>query len=154
MGQLTLPESGTIYLDTSPVIYSVEKIVPYVDLMAPVWQSAKSGAIQLVSSQLLLLETLIKPVRDSDSKLESIYRQLLTESKEFQLQPIDLSVLEQAIQLRSEVGLKTPDAIHVATAILAKCDLFVTNDLAFKRVFQLEVSVLNEFIEDSNNLSS
>jgi hypothetical protein len=33
MGQLTLPTSGPVYLDTDVVIYSVEKIEPYWSLL-------------------------------------------------------------------------------------------------------------------------
>ena len=35
MGTLTLPSSGHIYLDTSAIIYSVERIEPYFTLLAP-----------------------------------------------------------------------------------------------------------------------
>jgi len=61
MGRLNLPKTGTIYLDASPVIYTIEKVEPYANLMTPVWQSADGGNIQLFSSQLLLLEVLVQP---------------------------------------------------------------------------------------------
>lgn len=35
MGQLALPTSGLVYLDASPIIYSVEKISPYQEIMQP-----------------------------------------------------------------------------------------------------------------------
>lgn len=37
MGQLILPGSGTVYVDTSPVIYAVEKVAPYAALLNPLW---------------------------------------------------------------------------------------------------------------------
>ena len=43
------------------------------------------------------------------------------------LRPIDLAVLERALDLRL-LGLKTPDAIHVATGMLESCDVFLTRD--------------------------
>jgi predicted nucleic acid-binding protein len=39
---------------------------------------------------------------------------------------------------------KTPDALHVATAILSDCVLFLTNDYAFRRVSKLNVVILDE----------
>jgi PIN domain len=49
--------------------------------------------------------------------------------------------------LRATLGLKTPDAIHVATALLNDSMLFVTNDSAFRRVADLNVTMLNELIK-------
>ena len=36
MGSIELPSYGAIYLDTSAIIYSVERNEPYLTLMAPV----------------------------------------------------------------------------------------------------------------------
>jgi len=50
------------------------------------------------------------------------------------------------------MNLKTPDALHAATAVLNDCALFVTNDSAFSRVGDLTVAILSEVIilnEDS-----
>lgn len=68
MGRLEFPESGKFYLDTSPIIYSVEQVKPYDALMQPVWESADD--VHLVSSNLVLLETLVKPIKVNDEKLE------------------------------------------------------------------------------------
>ena len=43
MGSLTVPTSGLVYLDTNPVIYSVEKNPRYWPLLEPVWPEAGSG---------------------------------------------------------------------------------------------------------------
>ena len=40
-------------------------------------------------------------------------------------------MLEKVIDLRPQYGLKIPDAFHLATGILAGCDLFVTGDKAW-----------------------
>ncbi|WP_273039898.1 hypothetical protein [Iningainema tapete] len=37
MGQLILPSSGTIYIDTSVVIYTVEGNLDYYSLLEPLW---------------------------------------------------------------------------------------------------------------------
>lgn len=63
MGSLTLPDTGNVYLDSSAVIYSVERIEPYLTLLAPVWQQAEAGRLTLVFSELALAETLVHPLR-------------------------------------------------------------------------------------------
>jgi len=85
------------------------------------WQAAGDSNFLLVGSELLLLETLVKPIQAGDNELEQIFRQLLLTSAEVQLYPISLPVLEQAIRLRASLNLKSPDAIHAATALSLGC---------------------------------
>ena len=146
MGELTLPPSGSVYFDASPIIFSVEKIEPYVSILKPIWRSAQVGNLSLIGSELLLLETLVKPIQKKDTALEESFRDLLQRSREFRLLPINTSVIEMAARLRATVNLKTPDAIHAATALIAGCALFITHDPIFRRVSELNVSVLSDVI--------
>ena len=146
MGKLTLPRSGLVYLDTSPVIYSVEKIEPYHTLLQPMWQAAQTGDFILVSSELLLLETLVKPIQDANVVLEQSFRNLLLTSHEMQLVRISLPILETATQLRATTRIKTPDAIHVATALMSGCALFITNDKGLRHIPGLSVVVLSDLV--------
>lgn len=64
---------------------------------------------------------------------------------EIDLLTIDLPVLERAAALRlAHRGLRTPDAIHAATAIAAGCRLFVTNDMGFRQIEHLPLVLLSE----------
>lgn len=148
MGSLTLPPDGLIYLDTAIVIYSVEKIEPYWSLLEPMWLAAQTGNFTLFGSELLVLETLVKPLQENDTQLTEIYRQLLLESAEIHLLPINLAIIEQAAQLRATYKLKTPDALHAATAMAAYCNLFLTNDKGFRQITELSISLLRDFVVD------
>jgi hypothetical protein len=66
LGQLSFPLAARIYLDTSPVIYSVEKHADYWQILVSLWQSLKSGKIEVVTSELTLLETLVQPIRQNN----------------------------------------------------------------------------------------
>ena len=146
MGPLKLPPSGSIYFDANAMIYSVEKIEPYLDVLQEAWDAAESGRIEIVSSEILLLETLVRPLRDADDLLESVYRDLLLASGEVRLFPVELTTIDRAARIRADAGLKTPDAIHAATALEAGVRLFVTNDPGFRRVDGLPLAVLSEFV--------
>ena len=148
MGELTLPASGTVYLDTSAVIYAVEKIEPYASMLTPLWLKARAGEIGFVASNLLLLECLVQPVRDKDAKLQKTYRELLTSTNEFRLRSITMDVIESALQLRATHGLRTPDALHAATALQMGCAQFITNDVVFRRVPNLNAIVLLEHADE------
>ncbi len=145
MGSLNIPESSLVYVDTSVVIYSVEKFPNYSPLLEPLWLSLSSGNIQVFSSELILMETLVLPLRNSDNILINAYEQLLL-SSEMQLISISQSILREAANLRATTSLKTPDAIHAATALAINSTLFLTNDKGFRNVPNLPVVVLSEVL--------
>lgn len=145
MGAIGLPQAGVVCLDTAPVIYSVEKHHDYWALMQSIWQASQSGQISVVVSELALLETLVAPLRHADAQLVAAYERLLTKT-EVRTLPITAQVLREAANLRAQFNLKTPDAIHAASALNHGCDLFVTNDPIFRRVPNLKVEVLKELV--------
>ena len=146
MGTLALPSNGPVYLDASAFIYSVERIEPYRALIEPVWQQAQAGQFTVVSSELVVLETLVRPLREGDAIVESLFRSLF-EANEVRLIAATRSLWEEATRLRANTGLKTPDALHAASALEAGCTLFVTNDSDFRRVQGLPIVVLDDLIE-------
>jgi predicted nucleic acid-binding protein len=92
-----------------------------------------------------LLETLVQPIRQNNQILISAYETLLTKT-EIELYPITLDILRESANLRAAENLKTPDAIHAATARAANCQYLLTNDPAFKRVQNLDVVVLSDLL--------
>lgn len=116
-----------------------------VPLLAPLWLKLQAGEIEIVSSELILMETLVLPLRNSNSILINAYEQLLI-SSEMRLIPISQSILRQAANLRATSNLKTPDAIHAATALSVSCNQFLTNDKGFRNVPGLPVVILSEVL--------
>ena len=147
MGQLILPSSGRVYIDTSVVIYSVEGNLDYWDVLQHLWFKSQIGEIEIVSSELTLMEALVRPLKTDDSLLVADYEGLLLNNEEVVLIPIDLSILREAARLRAKTNLKTPDALHAATALLASCQIFSTNDYDYKRVPGLPAVILREVLE-------
>lgn len=145
MGSLNLPSTGIIYVDTSPVIYSVEKHADFWPLLRPLWIASKEGQVEIISSELILLETLVGPLKAGDATLARDYERLFA-SIDVSLLPITANILREAAQLRAATSLKTPDAIHAATALISGCAQFITNDYGLRRVPGLNVVVLKDLI--------
>lgn len=144
MGRLILPASGLIYADAQIPIYSVDNHPQYGAVCAPLWQV--SGGAIVVSSELTLMETLVGPLRSGDiakkNQRESLWQQVNT-----RLLPITQDVLREAARLRAAIpALKTPDAIHAATALLNGCVLFISNDMGFRRVPGLPLVLLDDVL--------
>ena len=143
MGSLTLPVSGPVYVDTMAVIYTVERYPDYWRLLEPLWLAVQAGAIEVVSSELTLMEVLVKPLKTCNATLVTAFEQSLL-GTDMRLLPITQSILRNAAQLRATTKLRTPDAIHAATAMQTGCALFVTNDVGFRSIAGLPVVVLDD----------
>src|SRR5579885_1135084 len=146
MGSLVLPASGSVYLDANDFIYSIERIDPYRSLLDTLWQTVSTGQITVVTSELTLLEVLVKPLKVGDATTATLFRTVLQHTPDVRMLPITQPMLEAALKLRATPSLRTPDAIHVATALLHGCALIVTNDSSFRRIPNLPVAVLRELI--------
>lgn len=139
-----MPATGLVYADAQITIYSADGHPVYAPVCRPLWQH--THPIAVVTSELTLLETLVSPLRNGDTAL-AVRREGLWRQSNTRMLPITSDVLREAARLRAVyTGLKTPDAIHAATALLAGCVLFVTNDMGFKRVTELPLVLLDEII--------
>jgi len=120
-----------IYLDTCIVIYFVEKHTVYADKI-DVLINSLSANDTLCFSPLVRLECFVKPLRTKDAKLNGHYESFF-EAQE--MLEITAGRFEEAAQLRADfTSLKTPDALHLATALHHNCDEFWTNDGRLNKV--------------------
>jgi len=127
-----------LYLDTAPVIYLIENVPEYSDIVDQIFQKPD---VVLISSDLTRLECRVKPIqennldllKDYDNFFSNIVTEIITLSKD---------VLDQATSIRATHNLKTPDAIHLAAAITAKCDQFLTNDQRLSKFPDIEIHSL------------
>lgn len=116
------------------------------------------GAIQLVTSSLTRIE--IPPSKHLQISLEK-YDQLMSQENVIEV-PIDVSAAEIARRIRSDrlrcgKKLKTPDAIHLATAIHYKVDELRTLDADLStlsgKIGEWEIIVRNPTVFQPNLLT-
>jgi hypothetical protein len=67
MGQLNLLEGAIVYLDTPIFVYTIEVHDTYFSVLQPLWMQYQLGNIELVTSELALMETLVMPIRNADT---------------------------------------------------------------------------------------
>jgi predicted nucleic acid-binding protein len=60
---------------------------------------------------------------------------------------IDRQTGEQAAKFRACYNLGLADALQFSVALEAGCDAFLTNDMALKRVMELNVITLNDILD-------
>lgn len=91
----------------------------------PVQPTTRTGEVAGVGSVLLVPELLTKPVRES---ADDEIRELGALLARLELRPIDISTAELATALGAAHHLRAADAVHLATAVAAGADRFITNN--------------------------
>lgn len=149
MGQLNLSPFSNIYLDTVVFIYAVEQAEGYQGILAELWDQVESQSITIICSELIWTEILVIPLRQEDNLLIDAYEVLLS-SPRIQLAPVTSPILKEAARLRAMISsLRTPDAIHLATAKLWDCCQFVTNDKKLRGLLDFPVVILDDMMEEA-----
>lgn len=103
--------------------------------------------IQVVTSTLTLTEVLIHPLRQGNQDLAREYSRILLNATNLRTLPVSPFVASEAARIRADSGIRTPDAIQLATAHQAKATFFLTNDEAFARIPGLQVVVLKSLLK-------
>lgn len=134
-----------IALDSCIWIYHLENHPEYAALTRQVLEAVEGGSCQAVSSELTLLEILVRPLQMELQDVADEYELLLSSFPNFSLEPISRDILLQAATLRARQGLRTPDAIVSATAMAAEATLLVTNDRHLSRVQGIQVACLSDY---------
>jgi len=122
--------------DADVVIYAAVAGHPLgrrVRALFPVEPEAMAG----VGSVLLLPEVLAKPMRDGSAAEVAALAGLLGR---LDLRSVDPVTAEVATTLASEYRLRAADAVHLATAVVAGADRFVTSN---RRDFPASISEID-----------
>lgn len=138
---------NTIFIDTAPIIYYIEAHPKYGILVKDVVHAFQEGKMIAYTSVITLTEVLSKPVEKGDKTLTKEFATFLKHGKNLNLLEISTNVSEQAGLLRGSYSdLKTIDAIQLSSAIDIKVDVFLTNDKKLKKIKEIEVLALDDYL--------
>ena len=112
-----------VYLDTCCVIYLLED-VPVFSEQIRKFMAINTDAI-LCISPLVRLEALVKPTIDGNIALIADYEIFLADQQWLTIGDVEF---DRALALRACHKIKSPDALHLATAMQYDCVEFWTND--------------------------
>jgi predicted nucleic acid-binding protein len=135
-----------ICIDTAPVIYFIEENPKYRNVIRPVFVEIDLGNIEAITSTITLLEVLVHPLRVGNETLAGKYREILLFSEGLTTIEILHEISEIASRLRAKYSIRTPDAIQIAVGIRYGASKFLTNDPNLKKVSDIEVLVLDDYL--------
>jgi len=130
------------YLDACTIIYLIEGAQPFqAQARERLAQLRAATDAAILTSRLSRLECRVAPLRDGNQSLLAEYDAFFTPS-DLEMIEIGLEVIERATDLRARYRFKTPDGIHLASAIEQRADLFITGDADLQRCGEIKVEVL------------
>jgi uncharacterized protein len=131
-----------IYLDACSIIYLVEAANPFHAAIANrLRPHGAASTSRLITSRLSCLECRVRPLKNSDQQVLDSYDGFFGADR-LLIVEIAAEVVAGATTLRARYGFKTPDAIHLASAIEADADIFLTGDSSLARCTEIAVEVL------------
>lgn len=104
----------------------------------------EGARLPLFTSVITLSEILVQPLRLGDTDIAQEYHDILVIRDDYILVDISIDIAISAAAIRARHSLRTPDALHAATAIRMGCDAILTNDRDFRRVTDFNVLVLDD----------
>jgi predicted nucleic acid-binding protein len=133
-----LPWLSLIYLDTNVLVHAFEP--------KSLTERAVSNALLRLflielkgqerafrTSEFTFGELWVGAYKQEKLGLIAFYESLCVSNSFLQVDPVNLQILRGAALLRVEYpALKTPDAIHLAAAMVSGCDFFLTSDARLK----------------------
>lgn len=142
-----LPSGVRVGLDSAPVVYWIESHPVYYPILLPFFRDrVNAGINEAVASTLVLAEVLVKPLQLGRNDLATQYHDFFAKANHLSLESITPKVAGQAAEFRAQYGLRLPDACQIAAGLNGGVTHFITNDKGLRRVTELRVLILEDYI--------
>lgn len=130
-----------IALDSNIFIYNLEQNPDYVSQTDKIFKQLISKKIKAVTSIISMIELLSYPATENvaDQLTEDF-----TNTPNLTVFEINQGIALETARIRREHRFRLADAIQLATAILSKAKVFVTNDESIKRFKEIKVLMLKD----------
>ena len=139
-----------VMIDTSPLIYYIEKHKQYFAVVKSIFTKIDNYEIASITSTITLIEVLVHPKKKFNLALEKQYLEILLHNANLEIIPLDVAIACKAAEIRATYDLNIPDAIQLATGINYDCDAFLTNDYTLKKVNEIKVITLNDLLKEAH----
>lgn len=129
-------------LDTSTLLHYLGPVSPLSDVAAILIDDfIHSGRNRGIVSAVSAMDLLVGPIRAGSTEYVQRNLEFLRYFPNLTIQTVDLSVAVEAAALRAQRGLAAPDALIVASGVVAGASHLITNDLEWaKRLAGLETT--------------
>ena len=141
-----IPNGSKVLLNTVALIYFLEENERYSKLAEKIFGRIESGELQGVLANLAFAELLVPLYRSGDPRAAAGLANRIFNFRNLEVVTLTTEISIEAARLRAEYSLRTPDAIHAATAIITQASGILTND---KRLAVLTSEGLSVWLFDT-----
>lgn len=134
-----------IYLDTAIFIYYLEQNQFYFNKTRNFFKLCFNNEnIGLFTSAVTIEEYCVFPVSENNAESIENFDKFI-DGMDISVIPVSRTIALEAAKFRAKYkGVKALDAIHLATAYVSGCSLFVTNDKQLKQIQELNVVTMDD----------
>ena len=129
-----IEDGRTVLLDTMALISFLEGHERFGPVSEDILRRIERGGLKGVVSILVFAELLVPLYREGKDKTAAGLISRLSSFANLAVHDFDAGTAAMAARLRAEYGLRTPDAIHAASALLTGADGILTNDRQLRRL--------------------
>jgi predicted nucleic acid-binding protein len=143
-----LRKYAVIGIDSAVLIYHLEDTTPYSDLTEETFAAVAAGAPRAVISTVSVAEALVKPYADGRTERVDAFDRFMRSLPNAACVAPDYETAKDAARLRARYGLRTPDALLIATTRRHGGRAFLTNDDGLRKMRgeDLGVIVLDDYV--------
>lgn len=141
-----MTECKSIFLDTSPIIYYLQKDIRYYEVLSRFFLNATLERAKYITSDITIAEYLVLTYRENDIEALKDFEEFLTVSHT-KIYHTSFAIANTAAKIRAEYkGFKAMDSLQLATAIHSEADLFLTNDKQLKQFQKIKCAIIDDFM--------
>jgi predicted nucleic acid-binding protein len=130
-----------IYCDSGILIYWLDHAGSFQMRAENRMAALEAAGDNVAISDLTRLECRVGVLKRRDVAALKVFDDFFARA-DVQMVPLTALVFDRAAQLRVDLNVKTPDALHLAAAIEARCGRFLCNDHRLSRCKDILVEIL------------
>ena len=139
-------EFKKIFIDTCIFIYFIEQSSKYIDRVNNFFSYCLLNDIDLNTSSVSFMEFAVRPYETNSTEILLKFKEMLVDFN-VSCYNIDMQIAELAAKYRSKnKWLKGTDVLQIAVALYSECDSFITNDASLKKINELNVILIDDWI--------
>ena len=142
-----MTELKRVFLDTSPIIYYLQRDEIYFEKMKRIFIELRKNRVELISSDISIAEYCVFPYRTNRMQLVEDFDKFL------QVASVDIVhtsdwIAKKSAKIRAKyIAFKTMDSLQLAFALSKDCDLFLTNDKQLRQFDEIKCVVIDELFD-------
>jgi predicted nucleic acid-binding protein len=142
-----MTEYKKYFVDTSIFIYLLEENKKYNDIALGFFDFSLKNNIKLSTSAITYFEFCVKPYEINNFEIIEKFKSLLIDL-DIVIYGVSLPISDLASRFRAKYkGLKSMDALQIASAVYGGNEKFITNDKRLSFISDLEIILLEDWKE-------